>query len=144
MAGFVTAIAIEGQFVGTALSDNGVKIFSIDFEGQKFKLEASFNKTDLKLYSTNIQDLSYDFSRKNLFILDHHTGVIPLHIAKNGSGLSAKRTSSIISVKGCNVIYYDATQEELYVNCRELHKYRVKNWPLFDETILPRQEISIR
>lgn len=111
MAGFVNAIAIEGKFIATALGDYGVKIFSIDFSAKLLKLEASFNKTDLKFDSINIQDLSYDSSRQNLFILDHHTGVIPVHIETNASGLSAKRTSSVISVKGCNVIYYDATQD---------------------------------
>ena len=60
MKGFVSAIAIEGKFIAVALGDNGVKIFSVDFSGKSLKLEASFNKADLKLDSINIKDLSYD------------------------------------------------------------------------------------
>ena len=42
-------------------------------------------------------------------------------------------------MKGCNVIYYDSYQDELYLNCQKLHKYKIHNWPVVDETVLPQQ-----
>jgi hypothetical protein len=62
----------------------------------------------------------------------------------NGKSLQVRSTSSTIKNNFCNVIYYDSYNDELYLNCRELHKYLINNWPLFTEKVLPRQEISIR
>lgn len=92
----------------------------------------------------NIQDLAYDSKRKIIFILDHGIGVIPVQLTITGSTLKCQLTSSTIKNNYCNVIYYDSYSEDLYLNCRELHRYRISNWPLFTEKILPRQEISIK
>jgi len=98
----------------------------------------------LSLENIDIQDIAYDPTRKILFVLDRHIGVIPLQLNITSKNISARLTSSTIKNSQCNVIYYDQYMDELYINCRELHKYRISKWPVFDETILPRQEISIR
>jgi hypothetical protein len=144
MVGFEAAYPIEANYFAAALGKEGVKIFSINFEGNELKLETQFKASDLGLSQIDVQDLAYDASRKILFILDHRTGVIPLQLTISTTGLQARRTSSTIKNSQCNVIYYDAYADELYLNCRELHKYRIGRWPIFDESVLPRQEISVK
>ena len=84
LAGFKGAIAIGGKFIAASLSTKGVKIFSLDVANNKLKVEASFNSSSFKLSKIDVQDLSYDPNRKILFILDHHTGVIPVKVSING------------------------------------------------------------
>ena len=118
MGGFTTAISIEGKYIATALGERGVKIFSLDFEGNKLKLETKVDQQTFKLKSIDVQDLAYDSARKNLFILDSLSGVLPVALNFSGEKLSAAPTSSVISLKDCNLLYYDAYQDELYINCR--------------------------
>ena len=118
MGGFTTAISIEGKYIATALGARGVKIFSLDFEGNKLKLETKVDQQTFKLKSIDVQDLAYDSARKNLFILDALSGVLPVALTFAGERLSAAPTSSVISLKDCNLLYYDAYQDELYINCR--------------------------
>ncbi len=76
-------------------------------------------------------------------MLDHNSGVLSLQLVL-GSSFQAQLTSSVIKNTFCNLIYYDSFTEELYLNCRELIKYHINNWPILDEKVLPRQEIAIR
>lgn len=144
LAGFESGKKLEDNYLAVALGTNGAKIFSVDFDTQKLNIEVEIDKTFLSLENIDIQDIAYDPTRKILFVLDRHIGVIPLQLNITSKNISARLTSSTIKNSQCNVIYYDQYMDELYINCRELHKYRISKWPVFDETILPRQEISIR
>lgn len=44
----------------------------------------------------------------------------------------------------CNLVAYDRYNDELYLNCKELHKFRINNWPIFDEKVLPKLDISVK
>lgn len=55
-------------------------MFKVNFADNQLQLQTKFNASSLKLDKMNAQDLAYDQSRKNLFILDYHTGVIPLKL----------------------------------------------------------------
>ena len=107
MRGFTKAIAIEGSYLSVALGETGIKIFKIGFADNSLKLEAEFDKDSLNLEMVNIRDLAYDSGRKILFMLDYHTGVIPVKLTISPSSLSASLTSSTIKNSQCNVIYYD-------------------------------------
>ncbi len=114
-------------------------IYSIDFVSSSLKVESYFNSTNLGIKSLNVKDVTYDEKRKLLFVLDHNTGLFPLQLTIGKDSLQARQTSSTKANSFCNLIYYDSFFEELYLNCRELHKYRIDKWPLFEEKILPRQ-----
>ena len=106
-------------------------IYSIDFGTSSLKVEAYYNSTNLDVKSLNVKDVTYDEKRKILFVLDHNTGLFPLQLTIGKGQLQARPTSSTKANSFCNLIYYDSFTEELYLNCRELHRYRINNWPLF-------------
>ena len=60
MAGFTTAIPIEGKYMATALGSTGVKIFSVDYSNSKLKLETTFNSSSFKIDKIDAQDLAFD------------------------------------------------------------------------------------
>jgi hypothetical protein len=74
---------------------------------------------------------------------DYDSGVLSLQLTYSPS-FSAKLTSSTIKNKQCVLIYYDEFRDELYLDCKYLHKYRIENWPIITEKVMPRQDITIR
>lgn len=93
--------------------------------------------------SCDIRDIAYDPQRKILLTLNWQTGMLSLQLTFGGS-MGMKVTSSVISIPNCEVIYYDTYQEELYLSCDDLHKYRISEWPVIAEKVLPKQDITIR
>lgn len=144
MKDFEAAVAIEDKYLAAAYGEEGVVIYSVDFNTKRLTVQAKFDKNNIDIKALNIKDLAYDHTRKLVFMLDHNSGVLPLQLVIGGDTLKAHLTSSVIKNNYCNLIYYDSFTEELYMNCRELIKYHINNWPVLDQKVLPRQEISVR
>jgi hypothetical protein len=141
---FESAIVLDNNYFAAAFGQEGLRIYSVSPKDSTLKVEAELNKDNSNLDAINIKDLAYDSNRKILFIADYNAGVLSLQLIFGSQGLQTKLTSSSIPNKLCNLIYYDSFNDELYLNCRKLMKYRINNWPIIDEKVLPRQEISIR
>ena len=139
MKDFESAVPLEDHYFAAAYGQEGVVIYSVDFKLKKLKIEAKFNKDNLDIKNLDIRDLAYDFNRKLLFMLDHNSGVLSLQLILSANGLKAQLSSSVIKNNFCNLIYYDSFTEQLYLNCRELIKYHINNWPVLDLKVLPRQ-----
>lgn len=144
LAGFESAISISENYFAVALGTNGAKILAVNGDSQELAVEAELDSKFLDMENIDVQDIAYDPIRKILFVLDRHVGVVPLQLTMTVSKLTARKLLSTIKKSQCNVIYYDVQADELYINCRELHKYWIGKWPTVEETILPRQEISVR
>lgn len=120
-------------------------IFSVDFKDSTLKVVTELNNDNSGSSSPlNIKDLAYDSKRKILFIVDYNSAILSMQLIFGSDTLTTRLTSSNISKKQCNLIYYDSFNDELYLNCKTLQKYRINNWPIIDEKVLPRQDISIR
>lgn len=120
-------------------------IFSVDTKDSTLKVVAELNNDNSGSSSAlNIKDLAYDSNRKLLFIVDYNSAILSMQLTFGKDSLSTRLTSSTIPKKQCNLVYYDPFNDELYLNCKTLQKYRINNWPIIDEKVLPKQDISIR
>jgi hypothetical protein len=64
-------------------------------------------------------------------MVDYTSGLMALQV-NYSNALSAKLTSSTKKLKACTLIYHDRFSDELYLNCRELYKFRISSWPTLD------------
>jgi hypothetical protein len=141
---FQTAIPLEENYLAVAYGEEGLWIYSLSLEeGGTLKKVYELNRMNSNISGLDIRDLAFDSTRKLLFLVDYSSGLLSLQLSFAPS-LTAKFTSSPKSLKQCTLIHYDKFADELYVNCHDLHKFRISGWPIIDEKVLPRQEITVR
>lgn len=119
-----------------------MRIYSINFADSTLNQEAEINESNSGAANLNAKDLAFDPVRKILFILDHNSGILSYSLSF--APLVYRVASPPIKNSLCSLLFYDKTTEDLYLNCRELHRYRLAHWPVIEEKVLPRQDISVR
>lgn len=121
-----------------------MKIFSFDNLSKNVKEEALIDAKALGFKSFNIIDLTFNPRKNQLFMLDENAGIYALELVLQTNQFSWKLMPSVIRKRLCTLIFYDLNSDELYVSGRELFSFKISEWPIFSEKVLPKPDITIK